>query len=219
MMVYKDRKEAGRVLASKLRTYAGNENLLILGLPRGGIPVAYEVAKALNAPLDVFVIRKLGAPFQPELAMGAIAGGGIIVLNEEVVRGYGVTDEEINEAVTRETIELERREKLYRGENESQPIEGKIVILVDDGLATGASMRAAVKAAKKYNPEKVIVAVPVGARDTCQTLSKEADEIICAYMPEQFWAVGSWYEDFTQTEDREVRDLLEKSLLQKKHPD
>ena len=204
---YADRREAGAVLAGHLREFAGRD-VVVLGLPRGGIPVACEVAMALRAPLDVFVVRKLGLPGHPELAMGAIASGGVRVLNDELIRQLRVPYAAIDAVARTEQIELERRERAYRGARPPIPIEGRVVILVDDGLATGSTMKAAVQAVKQRNPARVVVAVPVGARETCEELSRAADEVICARTPEPFSAVGQWYLDFDQTTDEEVGDLL-----------
>ena len=185
---------------------------MVLALPRGGVPVAFEVARALDAPLDVFVVRKLGAPGHPELAMGAIASGGVRVLNERVVAWYRPSPVEIERVTEIEQRELERRESAYRGGRERVPVAGRVVILVDDGLATGASMRAAVQAARGLDPSRVVVAVPVGAPDSCQSIARVADETVCVEQPESFDAVGSWYIDFTQTTDGEVRELLAQSV-------
>jgi predicted phosphoribosyltransferase len=204
---YADRHEAGVALADRLREFAGRD-VVVLGLPRGGIPVAYEVAKALHAPLDVFVVRKLGLPGHPELAMGAIASGGVRVLNDDVMRQLRVPNAAI-EAVSRaEQMELERRERAYRGARTSIPIEGRVAILVDDGLATGSTMRAAVLAVRRLIPAEIIVAAPVGARETCRALAEVADDVVCALIPEPFTAVGLWYDNFDQTTDDEVRRLL-----------
>jgi len=202
------RRAAGIVLAERLRSLAGRQDVVVLALPRGGVPVAYEVAQALAAPLDVFVVRKLGVPGHAELAMGAIAGGGVRVLNEDVIEWLRLSDAAI-EAVTRtERAELERRELAYRDGRPPCPIKGKTVVLVDDGLATGSTMRAAVLAVRRLEPARVVVAVPVGARETCLALNDVADEVVCAGMPDPFSAVGLWYVDFTQTTDDEVRHLL-----------
>jgi predicted phosphoribosyltransferase len=209
---FSDRQEAGRFLASKLKKYEAKKDTVVLGLPRGGVPVAYEVAQALGLPMDVFVVRKLGLPGQEELAMGAIATGGACVINEEVVRESGLSDEDIDRVVQRESAELDRRERLYR-EGPPLKLEGKTVILVDDGLATGSTMSAAVFALKKRGVRKLVVAVPVGAPDTCEAFKTEVDEAICAVMPEPFHAVGVWYEDFRPTTDDEVRDLLHRGQL------
>jgi putative phosphoribosyl transferase len=210
-VLFRDRTEAGRVLARELRAYAGRPDVLVLALPRGGVPVGYEVAHELGAPLDVFVVRKLGAPGQEELAIGAIASGGVRVLNREVVRLLGITEEEIEEIADREQRERERRERLYRGDRPPLDPRGRIVILVDDGLATGSTMRAAAAALRRLGPEKIVVAVPVAASSVCQQLSAEVDEVVCAATPEPFFAVGQWYSEFRQTTDEEVRELLERA--------
>lgn len=205
---FKDRRDAGRYMAKQLRHYAHKPDVIVLGLPRGGVPVAAEIAQALGADLDVFVVRKLGAPMYEELAMGAIASGGVRVLNPEVVQQLGITSEVVDAAAAQEEIELQRRERDYRGDRPPLDVSGRTVILVDDGLATGASMRAAVRAVRQLGPEKVVVAVPVGAPETCKDLEPEVDEIVCGKMPRDFRAVGAWYEDFAQTTDEEVRGLL-----------
>jgi putative phosphoribosyl transferase len=205
---FPNRAEAGRLLAEKLEKYAGRGDVIVLGLPRGGVPVAYEVAKSLRAPLDVFIVRKLGVPGFEELAAGAIASGGVRVLNEDVLRALPNADEIIESVTTKETAELERREKSYRDDRPSPELRDHVVILVDDGLATGATMHAAVKALRQRDVAKIVVAVPVGPPDTCREFEDEADETICASAPEFFQAVGQYYEDFSQTSDEEVRDLL-----------
>lgn len=206
--VFADRRAAGRALAERLQRFSRRNDVVVLGLPRGGLPVADEVAKALGAPLDVFVVRKLGLPGHEELAMGAIASGGVRVLNDDVV-AWSQPPVEALEAVTRsERAELERRELAYRGGRSIAPVAGRVVILVDDGLATGSTMRAAVLAVRKLEPARVIVAAPVGARETCETLGRIADEVVCARTPEPFQAVGLWYRDFSQTTDEEVRQIL-----------
>jgi predicted phosphoribosyltransferase len=205
---FEDRKEAGRALAARLRQYAGRSDVVVLALPRGGVPVAAPVADALDAPLDLFLVRKLGTPGHRELAMGAIASGGIRVLNDDVVKWYGIPPAAIDAVAREEEQELVRREATYREGREAPPLEGKIVILLDDGLATGSTMMAAVKAVRQRHPAKIIVAVPVGARDTCDALATIADEVVCVRMPEPFSAVGQWYLDFDQTTDEEVRQLL-----------
>jgi predicted phosphoribosyltransferase len=210
-MLFKDRRAAGRALAGNLASYAGLDDVLVLALPRGGVPVGYEVARALDIPLDVFVVRKLGVPGQPELAMGAIASGGVRVLNEEVLRIVQVPPALIDQIEEREREELRRRELAYREGRPALDVTGKSVILVDDGLATGSTMRAAVRALKHQHAARVIVAVPVGASESCLALEKEADQVICLEQPEDFRAVGLWYDDFTQTTDAEVRELLEKA--------
>jgi predicted phosphoribosyltransferase len=205
---FADRREAGRHLARELAGWSGRDDVVVLALPRGGVPVGYEVARALWAPLDILVVRKLGTPGHRELAMGAIASGGVRVLNDEVVRIYGLSDAEIERVALEEREELERREQVYRDGRDAQPLNGKIVVLVDDGLATGSTMKAAVQAVRQRDPARIIVAVPVGARDTCAELQRLADEVVCARMPEPFSAVGLWYRDFDQTSDEEVRALL-----------
>jgi putative phosphoribosyl transferase len=207
-MLFRNRFDAGRQLAEKLAHYADRDDVLVLALPRGGVPVGYEVAEALAAPLDVFLVRKLGVPGQEELAMGAIASGGVRVLNEPVVRMLGLSEEEIARVEVDERWELDRREREYRAGRPPLDLRGKIVILVDDGLATGSSMRAAITALRRLGPARIIVAVPVGARETCAEFEREADEAICASEPEPFHAVGIWYDDFAQTSDEEVRELL-----------
>jgi predicted phosphoribosyltransferase len=203
-----DRREAGIVLAGHLEPFTGRNDVVVLALPRGGVPVGYEVARGLRAPLDVFVVRKLGFPGHPELAMGAIASGGVRVLNDDVLEAYPVSPAAI-EAVTRtERLELERRERVYRDGRPLVSIEARVVILVDDGLATGSTMRAAVLAVRRLNPVRVVVAAPVGAWETCQVLREVADEVVCPFTPEPFRAVGLWYADFSQTTDKEVRQFL-----------
>jgi predicted phosphoribosyltransferase len=208
---YANRRAAGRALAQALAAYAGRDDIIVLALPRGGVPVAFEVALALDAPLDVFVVRKLGAPGHPELAMGAIASGGVRVLNDRVVAWYQPSPDDVQRLTDVETRELERQERDYRGDRGALPIAGRVAIFVDDGLATGASMRAAVEAARRLGPSRVVVAVPVGAPESCRALRDTADEVICEMQPDSFDAVGLWYDDFTQTSDDEVRDLLERN--------
>src|SRR5436189_2456220 len=205
---FPDRAEAGRQLAEKLEKYTGRDDVIVLGLPRGGVPVAYEIAKRLHAPLDVFIVRKLGVPGFEELAAGAIASGGVRVLNEDVMRAIPHADETIEVVSARETAELERREQMYREGHPAPDVQGRTVILVDDGLATGATMRAAVKALRQSGAAKIVVAVPVGPPDTCREIAQEADETICLSTPEFFQAVGQYYEDFSQTSDDDVRKLL-----------
>jgi len=207
-MLFRDRFDAGRHLAARLRHYAGQPDVVVLALPRGGVPVGYEVARALGAPLDVFVVRKLGVPGQEELAMGAIASGGVRILNDEVLRALPISEGEIDAVAAREGQELRRREEEYRDGRQPVDVSGKIVILVDDGLATGSTMRAAVKALRRLGPARIVVAAPLGAHSTCVQLGREADEAICAREPEPFYAVGMWYDDFSQTTDEEVRELL-----------
>jgi len=208
MRTFADRHEAGRALAMELRRYAGAPDALVLGLPRGGVVVAYEVASALGLPLDVFSVRKLGVPGQEELALGAIAPGGVVVLNEGIVRESGIDRSTIDAIIADEARELERRERALRGERPALDVRGRAVILVDDGLATGATMRSAAAALRKMGPARLVVAVPVGAPETCQEFRAGADEVVCAAMPEPFFGVGMWYDDFAQTSDQEVQRLL-----------
>jgi predicted phosphoribosyltransferase len=205
---YVNRTEAGRLLVEKLEKYANRDDVIVLGLPRGGVPVAYEVAKRLHAPLDVFIVRKLGVPGFEELAAGAIASGGVRVLNEDVVRAIPYASEAIEAVTAKETAELERREQIYREGRPPPELRDKIVLLVDDGLATGATMRAAVKALRERGAAKIVMAVPVGPPDTCEELAHEADEGICLSTPSFLQAVGQYYEDFSQTSDDDVRELL-----------
>ena len=213
-----DRRDAGEKLADKLKDYENRPDVLVLALPRGGVPVAYEVATALGAPLDVFLVRKLGVPGYEELAMGAIATGGVSVLNEDVTMSIGLSDSAIKEVRDREQKELERREQLYRGTRSPLDVHGRTVILIDDGLATGSSMRAAIAALRKMSPAKIVVAVPVAAPETCEIIRNEVDEIVCALTPEPFLAVGAWYSDFSQTTDDEVRELLERAAPSTPYP-
>src|SRR5947209_9110131 len=213
-MIYRDRAEAGRRLAAQLTDYANRSDVLVLALPRGGVPVAYEVAKALRAPLDIFLVRKLGVPGHEELALGAIATGGVRVLNEEVMRHLDISPETIDALAMTEQRELQRRERSYRGKRSPPEVNGRTVILIDDGLATGSTMRAAVAALRRQGPARIIVAVPVGAPETCAEFQDETDETVCAQTPEPFYAVGIWFEDFAQTTDEEVRDLLERAREQ-----
>jgi len=210
-MTYRDRTEAGRHLAAQLAHYANRDDVLVLALPRGGVPVAYEVAKALRAPLDIFLVRKLGVPGHEELAMGAIATGGVRVLNDDAVEYLGIPSRVIDSVAANELRELERREREYRGDRPEPDVRGKTVILVDDGLATGSTMRAAAAALRQQNPARIVVAVPVSAPQTCDEYRMGVDEIICAMTPEPFFGVGQWYRDFSQTTDEEVRDLLERA--------
>jgi putative phosphoribosyl transferase len=205
---FADRREAGRRLAAELNNYAGRNDLVVLALPRGGVPVGFEVARALGAPLDVFLVRKLGVPGQEELAMGALASGGVRFLNESVLAQIDLPDSAIDAIADREADELRRREALYRGDRPPPDLRGRTAILVDDGLATGSSMRAAIAALKLLGPAAIVVAVPVAARETCDLLRAEVDEVVCAVTPDPFYAVGLWYADFSQTTDDEVRELL-----------
>ena len=208
---FRNRREAGRLLATKLAAYANRPDVIVLALPRGGVPVAYEVARTLNAPLDIFLVRKLGVPGYEELAMGAIATGGVRVLNDQLVGGLRIPDYIVDEVAASEQQELARRERLYRGNRPAPDVRGRTVILVDDGLATGATMLAAVKALRQQQPARIVVAVPTASPETCEQLRAEVDDIICAITPEPFHAVGLWYEDFSQTTDEEVRELLARS--------
>ena len=208
---FRNRREAGERLAHELSRFADRSDLIVLALPRGGVPVGYEIAARLHAPLDVFVVRKLGVPGREEFAMGAVAPGGVRVLDEDTVRLTRVSPEDIERITALERAELERRERRYRGNRPFPNVAGKTVILVDDGLATGATMRAAVEALRKLSPSEIVVAVPVAAAETCDTFRDIVDEIVCAETPEPFGAVGFWYEDFSQTSDEEVHDLLERA--------
>lgn len=206
--IYSNRRHAGTELAAGLAHLAGRSDVVILALPRGGVPVGYEVARALAAPLDVFLVRKLGVPGRRELAMGAIASGGVRVVNAEVMDWYGLTEADLQDAAREELIELERQERRYRQERPPPAVRDRVVVLVDDGLATGSTMKAAVQAVRAQGPARVVVAVPVGAPQTCGDLAGLADEVVCPRMPRDFSAVGEWYEDFSPTSDDEVRELL-----------
>jgi predicted phosphoribosyltransferase len=208
---FRDRREAGRLLAARLSAYAGRPGVLVLALPRGGVPVAAEVARALEAPLDVFVVRKLGVPGHEEFALGAIATGGVRVLNDDVVRTLRIPAHVIDAVTAKEQEELARRERVYRGDRPPLDVRGRTVILVDDGLATGATMHAAIRALRQQQPARIVVAVPTASRETCDELRTEVDDVICATTPDPFYAVGLWYEDFSQTTDEEVRELLARS--------
>ncbi len=205
---YEDRRHAGVELAARLRHLKGRHDVVVLALPRGGVPVAYEVARALDAPLDVFLVRKLGLPAHRGLAMGAIASGGVRVLNGAVVSWYRVPEPVIDAIAREEQAELERRERTYRAGHAPAELRGRVVVLVDDGLATGSTMKAAVQAVRAHAPARIIVAVPVGSPETCREFSDVSDEIVCARAPDHFAAVGQWYRDFSQTTDEEVRELL-----------
>jgi predicted phosphoribosyltransferase len=207
-MLFRNRYDAGRQLAQHLMHYAGRDDAIVLALPRGGVPVGCEVAEALGVPLDVFLVRKLGVPGHEELAMGAIASGGVRVLNDRVIALVHPSESEIDRVAASESRVLERREREYRGDRPAADALNKTVILVDDGLATGSTMRAAVAALRQRGPARIVVAVPVGAADTCAEFAAEVDETVCAQEPDSFFAVGQWYEDFSQTTDDEVRDLL-----------
>ena len=205
---FADRREAGKELAARLAAYRGQADVVVLALPRGGVPVAFEIAEALGAPLDIFLVRKLGMPGHAEYAIGAIASGGVRVLSDDVIRWHGIPESQIEAIARQELAELERREREYRQGRALTDLRGRTVILVDDGLATGSTMRAAVEAVRRHEPSRVVVAVPVGAPETCAELAALADEIVCARMPEPFSAVGLWYRDFSQTTDEEVQMLL-----------
>ena len=209
---FANRRAAGRELARDLARYADRDGVIVLGLPRGGMPVAYEVARALDAPLDAFVVRKLGVPWREELAMGALASGGVCVLNDEVVDALAIDDRTIAAVLERERGELERREQLYRGERSALEVAERTAIVVDDGLATGATMRAAIAALRRRHAHAIVGAVPVASSATCDQLAEAADEIVCASTPEPFVAVGLWYSDFSPTTDREVRCLLDSAV-------
>ncbi len=206
---FRDRRDAGRQLAEKLETYADDPTVLVLGLPRGGVPVAFEVARVLGVSLDVFVVRKLGVPGHRELAMGAIASGGVRVLNREVVDALNISSAVIDFVSAQEQQELDRQQRAYRDDLPFPELTGRTVIVVDDGLATGSTMRAAVRALRQSNPGRIVVAAPVAAAETCRSLAQEADELVCCNVPESFYAVSAWYEEFGQTTDQEVRNLLE----------
>jgi predicted phosphoribosyltransferase len=213
-MQFRDRRDAGKKLAGELVEYAGRTDVLVLALPRGGVPVAYEVAVALNVPLDVFIVRKLGLPGREELAVGAIASGGIRVLNEDVVGLLNVPQDVISVVARRELQELQRREQMYRGERPGPDVRDRTIILIDDGLATGASMRAAIAGLRAQHPARIVVAVPTASKEACEGLRGEVDQMVCGMTPEPFYGVGKWYEDFRQTTDEEVRVLLEEANRQ-----
>jgi putative phosphoribosyl transferase len=209
--VFRDRRDGGRALAKVLSAYANRPDVVVLALPRGGVPVGFEVARALHVPLDVFIVRKLGVPRHEEYAMGAIASGGVRVMNEKIVQLLGIPDHAIEAVARAEQKELERRERLYRDARPALDVKGHTVILVDDGLATGATMLAAVKALQAMRPARLVVAVPTASAETCADMRHEADDVICATTPEPFHAVGLWYHDFEQTSDEEVHALLEQA--------
>jgi putative phosphoribosyl transferase len=207
-MVFLDRAEAGRVLAKRLKAYENHRNVLVLGIPRGGVPVAFEVAAELHAPFDVFIVRKLGVPGREELAFGAIASGGIRFLDTEIVEAVGISESEIELITARERQELERRERAYRGGRAPLAVEGQTVILVDDGIATGSSMQVAITALRQMKPFRLVVAAPVAPVSTCRRLRREVDDLICVHMPTSFYAIGEFYENFSQVSDQRVTDLL-----------
>ncbi|MBS3966995.1 MAG: phosphoribosyltransferase [Truepera sp.] len=209
MQRFKDRREAGKLLAKALYSYQGREDVLVLALPRGGVPVAFEVASALGAPLELLIVRKLGVPGHEELALGAIASGNVRVLNQEVMAALGIRPETVEAVAAREALELARREQLYRGSRPMLPVAGQLAIVIDDGIATGATMRAAVRALRQLGAARVLVATPTSARDSAEMLRHEADEVVCLATPEPYHAVGLWYEQFEQISDNEVRQLLE----------
>jgi putative phosphoribosyl transferase len=215
---FRDRAEAGRQLAEVLQEYAGRDDVVVLGLPRGGVPVAFEVAQALGAPLDVFLVRKLGVPGHEELGFGALASGGVRVLNNDLVREVGINAATIERVTERETQELERRDRAYRGDRPRPAVAGRTVILVDDGLATGSSMRVAIEAVRSQEPRRLVVAVPVAPPSTCQELRELVDEVVCLATPERFDSIGPWYDDFTPPSDDEVRELLAATRREPAHP-
>jgi putative phosphoribosyl transferase len=217
MMIFKNRADAGRKLAARLTRYADRGDVLVLALPRGGVPVAYEVAKELKAPLDIFLVRKLGVPGHEELAMGAIASGGVRVINEELVNYLGIPDEVIDAIAAVEQRELERRAVAYRDDRPQPEVTDRIAILIDDGLATGSTMRAAAASLRLQKPRRIVVAVPVSSPETCDEFRREVDEIVCGVTPQHFQGVGLWYDDFSQTSDEEVRDLLKRATQTEHH--
>jgi len=210
-MVFLNRTDAGHKLAARLAVYANRSDVIVLGLPRGGVPVAFEVARALHAPLDVFLSRKLGVPGQEELAFGALASGGVRVLDQDIIREVGISDEDVERVTETVKKELERRERVYRAGRPSLQLEGRVVLLVDDGIATGSSIRAGVNALKQMKPARLVIAVPVAPASTCHRLKAEVDELVCLHTPELFFAIGQFYEDFSQLTDEEVIDLLRQS--------
>lgn len=215
---FQDRTEAGQQLAAQLKPYANRSDVLVLGLPRGGVPVAYEVARALNAPLDICLVRKLGVPGHQELAMGAIASGGVRVLNYDVISGLGISSKTIDAVAAKELKELQRRDRVYRGDQVQPEIRDRTVILVDDGIATGSTIRAAISVLKPQQPAQLIVAIPVAPPATCDQLSQEVNEVICLFKPEALYAIGIWYEDFSQTTDETVRYLLAEPTVNHHNP-
>jgi len=217
MAIFKDRRDAGRKLAQKLSAYANRSDVIALALPRGGVPVAYEVALALNAPLDIFTVRKLGLPGHEELAMGAVASGGARVFNQDVVRTFNIPQGVVEAVAKQELKELERRERAFRGDREMREIHDRTAILIDDGLATGASMQAALMGLRARDPARIVVAVPTAPLETCEAFQPLVDEMICATTPEPFYGVGQWYEDFSQVTDEQVQTLLEQASQQELH--
>ena len=213
-MIFEDRVDAGRRLAKKLTAYAKRDDVIVLGIPRGGVPVAFEVANALDAPLDVFLSRKLGVPGQEELAFGAVATGGVRVLDQELIEGLGISKQEVEEITARVRHELERRERVYRGSRAPLKLEGRTVLLVDDGIATGSSMRAAIDALRQMKPARLVVAVPVAPLSTCHRLRSVVDDLVCVDMPEAFYAIGQFYGDFSQVTDEEVTELIHRAAQQ-----
>lgn len=213
-MVFRNRVEAGQELATLLAKYANQTNVLVLGIPRGGVPVAFQVAARLHAPLDVFIVRKLGVPGREELGFGAIASGGIRFLDAEIVEAVGISDFDIERIAAMEKQELERREQAYRGERPPLSVEGQTVILVDDGIATGSSMQVAITALRQMKPIRLVIAAPVAPDSTCRRLRREVDELVCLQMPVSFYAIGEFYEDFSQVSDQEVTDLLRQDVWQ-----
>jgi putative phosphoribosyl transferase len=214
-MIFKNRQEAGQRLASRLGKYANREDVMVLGVPRGGVPVASEVAAALNLPLDIFVLRKLGVPGHEELAFGAIGSGGVRVLDREVVKSVGLSDSVIELVTRAERTELARREQIYRGGRPPLDVRGKTVILVDDGIATGSSLRAGVRALRQMQPAAIVIAAPVAPRSTVNRLRREVDDVVCAAIPERFYGVGQFYHDFSQVSDEEVNELLDRASRQR----
>lgn len=217
-MIFQNRVDAGRQLAQKLKKYAGRKDVVVLGIPRGGVPVAFEVASALKAPLDIFLSRKLGVPGQEELAFGALASGGIRILDRDLIAELNISGQDIERATHTVEKELERRERLYRGDRSPLRVQEKTAVLVDDGIATGSSMRAAIQALRQMKPSRIVVAVPVAPARTCDTLRSEVDELVCIHAPELFWAIGQFYEDFSQVADQEVTELLRRAAQQAAHP-
>ena len=211
LIMFEDRADAGRRLASRLGAYRNRKDVVVLGIPRGGVPVAFEIAAALDAPLDVFVSRKLGVPGQEELAFGAVASGGVRILDREITEAVGISDAEVERITANVRKEVERREKVYRGGRQPLMVQGQTVILVDDGIATGSSMRAAIGALRQMKPVRLVVAVPVAPLSTCNRLRQEVDELICVQTPEDFYAIGQFYEDFSQVADEEVTRLLHRA--------